>query len=128
VRAQAPDRSANAGEGFGEPGQQHARRGGQLDRSVEAMKQTDAEIGFEGMDLMADRRRRHVELFGRLAEAHMPGGRLESAQRTQGWKMACRHENFSIVDEQVSFVEKHSDGHIWCELNRRQVLWGAESV
>ena len=35
--------------------------------AVEAVKQADPEIGFERVDLMADRGRRHVQLLGGLA-------------------------------------------------------------
>ena len=77
VRPQSPDRRLDAGKGLGKPGQQHSSRGGELDRPVHAVKQPDPEILLQGMDLMADRGRRDMELVGGLAEAHMAGRRFE---------------------------------------------------
>ncbi len=52
------------------------------------MEQPDAEILLQGVDLVADGRRRNVELSGGLAEAHMAGRRLKRAQGAQGRQMA----------------------------------------
>ena len=50
---------------------------------VAAAEQRPAEIRLERLDLMADRRRGHVELFGRLGEAQVARGGLEGAQRVE---------------------------------------------
>jgi hypothetical protein len=39
------------------------------------------------MDLVADRGRRHMQLVGGPAEAHVPGRGFERPQRAQGGKM-----------------------------------------
>src|SRR4029077_3817685 len=48
-----------------------------------ALEEPAAETFLEMADLMADRRRRQVELGGRAGEAQMPRRRLEGAQRMQ---------------------------------------------
>ena len=88
--AQPPDRGLYAGEGFRQSRQQYPCRGGQLDRTVEAVEQPDAEVLFQRMNLMADRGRGDVELVGGLAETGQPGGRFEGAQRAQGRQVAIR--------------------------------------
>ena len=93
--AQPAHRGMDAGKGFAEAGQQDARRGGQLDRAVEAVKQPDPEILLERVDLMADRGRRHAEFVGGFAEAHQPGGRLKRAQRAQGREAGVHRDEFS---------------------------------
>src|SRR5258707_9414006 len=48
-----------------------------------ALEEPAAETLLEMTDLMADRRRRQVELGSRAGEAQMPRRRLEGAQRMQ---------------------------------------------
>ena len=88
VRPQAPNRRLNAGKGLRQPGQQYLRRGRQLDRSVQAVKQLDPEILLEGVDLMADGGRRHMQLGCGPAEAHVAGRCFERSQGTQRREMA----------------------------------------
>ena len=47
------------------------------------MEQRTPELLLEPADLVAERRRRDVQLLGRLGEAQMPGDRLEGAQRIE---------------------------------------------
>jgi hypothetical protein len=105
VRAQPAHRGLDAGERLGEARQQYARRGGQLDLPVEAAEQLHAEIGFERVDLMADRGRGHVELGGGLAEALQPGRGLERAQGAERRQVTVHSDElFSTSTEKVSFV------------------------
>jgi hypothetical protein len=52
------------------------------------VKQADPEIGFERMDLVADRGRGHVEFVSGPAEAVQPRRRLEGPQRAQRRKVS----------------------------------------
>ena len=59
------------------------------------LKQTDAKILLQRVDLMADRGRGDAEFLGRLAEAFQPGGRLKGSQGAERRQMAGRrHEIF----------------------------------
>ena len=56
---------------------------GQLDRPRAAVEQRQAELLLERADLVAQRRRRDMQLLGRLGEAQMAGDRLEGFQRIE---------------------------------------------
>src|SRR5690606_41996252 len=62
---------------------------------VEPAEQRQAEMRLERFHLMADRRRRHMQLGRGLAEAEMPRRGLESAQRVERGQ-ASRHRNLRL--------------------------------
>ena len=88
MRPQSPHRGLNPGKRVRQARQQHFRRDGQLDRTVEAMKQLYPEILFERVDLMADRGRGDVQLLRRLAEAFQPRGGFEGPKGAERRQMA----------------------------------------
>ena len=70
-------------EGIRDRGRQPHAFLDQRDRSSEAMKQPAFQPVLEKADLLADRRRRNIQLLGGFSEAQMPSRRLEGAQGVQ---------------------------------------------
>jgi hypothetical protein len=62
----------------------------QLPFAIDPAQELGVQIGFQELHLLADGRRRHMQLRRRPLEALMPGGRLEGAQGIEGGK-AFRH-------------------------------------
>jgi hypothetical protein len=56
---------------------------------------SDAQVLFQRLDLVADGRRRDEQFVRRLGEARVPGGDLERPQRVQRGKIAGHGEIFS---------------------------------
>src|SRR6266478_1361267 len=107
-----PDRVANALE----PGVQtridEASRAGQLDRAAASMKQRDAQLLLQSVDLMAERSRRHVQLIRRLGETEVAGNRLEGFERIER-RQGARHMSYSQASREIiSFVEPTIQGQI----------------
>ena len=63
--------------------QECVTRIGQYDVTCTALEQGFAEVLFEGLDLLADRRRAHIQRFGRTGKVFHARGRLEHAQPVQ---------------------------------------------
>ena len=89
MRARAA-RGAELRRGLAEPGQVAADFGEvvladrrQRDRAVAAHEQRHLQVRLERLDLVAHRRRRHVQLLGRARDARQPSRGLEGAQRVQ---------------------------------------------
>ncbi len=59
-----------------------------------AVEQLDAKLGFERLDLMADRALRDVKLVGRARETLMPGGGLEGLQGIERWQARAHRTDF----------------------------------
>ncbi|MCY1563435.1 hypothetical protein D9M68_1010360 [compost metagenome] len=59
---------------------------GELDLAVATQEQLQAIEVLQRLDLAADRRLGHAELFRRQFETAMAGGRFEGTQRVQGWE------------------------------------------
>ncbi len=76
-------RLAELREGVAHEREIDAADGGELEAAMAALEEAAAQALLEMADLMADRRRRQVELGGRPGEAQMPRRRLEGAQRMQ---------------------------------------------
>ncbi len=80
---QALDGLADLQECGVEAGIEHLAGRRQRDRAGVAVEQPLAEEGFEARDLVAQRRRRHVEFVGGARKAFVAGGGLEGAQSVQ---------------------------------------------
>ncbi|MPN52232.1 hypothetical protein SDC9_199888 [bioreactor metagenome] len=61
-------------------GQHRLALGGQFKRARQTMKQAHAEMSLQTTDLVADRRWRHRQLFGRTLEAQMTRGGFEGPE------------------------------------------------
>ena len=109
MRAQPPHRGLDAGERLRQPGQQQPPGGGQLDLAVEPVKQADPEIGFERVDLMADRGRGDVQFLGGLLKLFSRAAASKARKRARAAAddpaLACiSDEIFSIGTEKLSFA------------------------
>jgi len=87
MRTQPLHRRLNAAKRFRQPRQQHLRRRGQLNRTVHAVEQHDAEVLLQRVDLMADRGRGDMQLVRSLAETQVPSCCLKCPKRRQRRKM-----------------------------------------
>jgi len=79
--------------------------GGGLSGLALASRLPDSEV-LEAADLVAQRRRGHVQLLGSPGEAQVPGGGLEGFQRVEGRQGAAHDRaNFPHVSGEIlSFV------------------------
>jgi len=84
---QRPQRAGQHLEAARAVGAQPLPFGGELDTPVQAAQQRHAEIGFEVAHLVAERRRRDVQLLASACEARVPAHRLERAQLRQQRQM-----------------------------------------
>ena len=93
ILAQPARRLGDLVEAGAEQGQRRLRRLGQDEIAAHATQQGNPEIRLQGPHLVADGRRRDVELARSLAEAQVARGRLEGAQRVQR-REALAHAGF----------------------------------
>jgi hypothetical protein len=99
-RARAPahllDRRRQAIEAVAEALEAGLTRFGEQDLAIEAAEQRHPQPFLERFHLMADRRRRHMQLGRRLAHAQVAGGGLEGAQRIEGRQPAAHSRHFRV--------------------------------
>src|SRR5687767_14213649 len=87
-RAQLSNGFGETIEAFAKLRQQQLARARQLQPALQTPEQTLAELLFQPLDLVADRRRRDMQLLGRHGEAHLARRSLESPQTVEGREAA----------------------------------------
>ncbi len=91
ARAQRVHGRGEALEALAKTRQTGLSRIGESQRAVGALEQRQPQVGLQALDLMADRRGRHVQLLGGARDAQVAGGGLEGAERVQRWQISLHN-------------------------------------